>query len=72
MKQFKVYLKQQPLCFVNLTDTKKWQEFDLTEIFLKQNIKSGDKLIFEITDVFKGLKYEDTAISELVGNIRQR
>lgn len=69
VKQLKVYLGLQPLCIVNLLDTKKWQEFDLSKILKNKNVKSGDKLIFEITDVFKGSKYKDTAISELVGKI---
>ena len=67
VKQFIVYLNQEPLCIVNLLDKKQWQEFDISEILLKKDIKNRDKLIFEITDVYKGEKYKDTAITEFLG-----
>lgn len=60
VKQLKLYINGQPYALLNLKDTYQLQTFDIGE-----HPGSGTFLKFEITDVYKGDKYDDTAISEI-------
>lgn len=76
VKSLKVYYNEIPICIVELLDTWHFQYFDIGIYFesnlTKNNmdepyeIKKGDKLVFEILDIYKGSKYKDAGISEFV------
>ena len=65
---------QQLVCLIELVDTWQYQRLDLRKFFKEPNFypngeieaKDGDKLKFEIIDVYKGTKYKDTGLSEFV------
>ncbi|MFN0293033.1 NADase-type glycan-binding domain-containing protein [Pedobacter helvus] len=73
VKQLKVYLDERPLLLLNLQDTRKEQIFTLKQLIGNGNrtnykalqLKPRWKLKFEITDVYKGQKFDDTAITEI-------
>lgn len=66
VKKLKVYYEGKPIAILNLEDLRSEQTFKLqNEIGV--NDKSW-KLRFEILDVYKGDKYDDTAISEIIFN----
>lgn len=62
IKQFKVYVNNKPYALLNLKDIKSKQFFAIDTL---QGIDSDLYLKFEITDVYKGDKYDDVAISEI-------
>jgi len=64
VKSLKMYKNGEPTAILMLEDTKKMQVFDIGYIPLGQETK----LKFEILDVYKGSKYEDTVITELEFN----
>ncbi|MFI1742877.1 NADase-type glycan-binding domain-containing protein [Thalassobellus sediminis] len=64
IKQLKVYLNQKPYAILNLLDSFEIQTIDIGEIKFPANKET--KLKFEITQVYKGKKYNDTAISLLM------
>ena len=76
VKKLKVYYNDHPFCIVELIDTWHFQFFDIGIFFeFKQagksmngpyEIKTGDKLIFEIIEVYPGSKFKGTAISEFM------
>jgi hypothetical protein len=76
VKRLKVYYNNTPLCFVDVVDTWHLQIFDISKFFknrkfnqnldAKYEIKNGDKMKFEIVEVYKGSKYNDLAISEFL------
>ena len=76
VKRLKVYYNNHPFCIVELIDTWHFQFFDIGIFFeFKQagksmngpyEIKTGDKLIFEIIEVYPGSKFKGTAISEFM------
>ena len=76
VKRLKVYYNNKPICIVQLVDTWHFQFFDIAKFFKYKRdkkfmnapyeIKQGDKLTFEIIDVYKGVKYKDVAISEFM------
>lgn len=63
VKRFKVYVNGKALCFLDLTDEMGQQNFDLPikNISPEKNLKFR----FEIVDVYKGLKWDDVAISHI-------
>lgn len=67
VKTFKVYLNDKPYAILNLSDTSSLQEFSLENPLGFKEPKSDNEwtLKFEIVDVYKGLKYDDVAISEI-------
>lgn len=73
VKQLKVYLDGKPLALLNLQDTRREQIFSLAPPLGNGNrsnykalqLKPRWKLKFEITDVYKGQKFDDTAITEI-------
>lgn len=64
VKQFKMYLNDKPIAFISLKDTHLTQFVDFPCIFFE--VGKMTKIRFEIIDIFKGEKYKDTAISELL------
>lgn len=64
VKQLKVYVNEKPYAILNLLDAFEIQTIDLGEIKFPANKET--KLKFEITQVYKGNKYKDTAISLLM------
>ena len=62
VKQLKLYINGKPYALLNLKDTKAEQRFEIGE---HGGRKSKLYLKFEITDVYKGDKYDDVAISEI-------
>lgn len=59
VKSFNCYLNNKLIAVIELNDFRGTQNFELVE-----NIKKGDVLKFEITDVYKGTKYKDVLITE--------
>lgn len=76
IKTLLVYYNDKPVCYVKLLDTWHFQSFDIAKFFKnkrdkkylnsKYEIKNGDKLKFEIVDVYKGTKFTDVAVSEFL------
>jgi len=76
IKKLKVYYNNTPVCIVELIDTWHFQYFDIGKFFKYKRdekymeapfeIKQGDKLTFEILDVYHGTKYKDVALSEFM------
>ncbi|RKF04001.1 hypothetical protein C8N26_1633 [Tenacibaculum lutimaris] len=64
VKQLKVYLNDKPYAILNLLDTFEIQTINIGEIKFPTN--KVTKLKFEITQVYKGIKFKDTAISLLM------
>ncbi len=64
IKQLKVYLNDKPFAILNLLDSFEIQTIEIGEI--KFPAKETTKIRFEITQVYKGKKYKDTAISLLM------
>jgi len=65
VKKFKVYANNKPLCFLLLKDEMGEQVFDLP---LSSPDETGIEFKFEIVDVYKGLKWDDVAISHVDNN----
>lgn len=65
VKKFKILANGKPLCYLELTDEMGSQQFDLP--FKPDNYEEMGKvkLVFIIVDVYKGLKWDDVAISGL-------
>lgn len=62
VKQVMLYVNDKPYALLNLKDIKSKQIFAIDTL---QGIDSELYLKFEITDVYKGDKYDDVAISEI-------
>lgn len=69
VKQLKLYIDGVPTALLNLEDTRNEQSFTVEPIGNSDRENLKDKpwwtLKFEITEVYKGEKYEDTAITEI-------
>jgi hypothetical protein len=69
IRKLKVSYNDTPLCIVELLDTWQYQYFHLGEYFKQTNpianihVKQGDKLSFEIMEVYPGSLYKDVAVS---------
>jgi len=76
VKQLKVYLNSTPLCIIELQDTWQYQSVYIGHYFknlaadknldAKNVLKNGDRLKFEIVEIYPGTKYKDVAISEFL------
>jgi hypothetical protein len=68
VKRFKVFWNQNFLSEISLHDTDELQEFLIMPTWAKDflTMKAGDKIRFEITEVYQGEKYDDTVISYFV------
>lgn len=70
IKTLKMYYNEKPLCLIGLVDTWQYQRLDLRQFFKDSKgsitAKNGDKMRFEIIEVYEGTKYKDTALSEFV------
>ena len=74
VKKLKVYYNGHPLCYVQLQDNWYFQSFNIGKFFKYRvarkymdapyEIVNGDRLRFEIVEVYKGDKYDDVGISE--------
>lgn len=62
IKQLRLYINEKPYALLNLQDSKSEQIFAVDAL---QSKSSPLILKFEITEVYKGDKYEDAAISEI-------
>jgi hypothetical protein len=62
VKQLKLYVNDKPYALLNLEDIKSKQIFAIDTL---QGVDNELYLKFEITDVYKGDKYDDVAISEI-------
>lgn len=62
VKQLKLYVNDKPYVLLNLKDIKSKQIFVIDTL---QGVNKELYLKFEITDVYKGDKYDDVAISEI-------
>jgi hypothetical protein len=62
VKQLKLYVDNKPAALLNLKDVKSQQIFNIDTL---QGIDTSLVLRFEITQVYKGDKYEDVAISDI-------
>lgn len=64
VKKFKVYKNNIAICFLELTDEMGGQSFELPD----HNRHSSKESIyrFEIVDIYKGTKWQDVAISEIL------
>jgi len=65
VKKFKVYANGKPLCFLLLKDEMGEQVFDLP---VSSTDEKDITFKFEIADVYKGLKWDDVAISHIDNN----
>jgi len=63
VKQLKMYVDTKPYGVINLKDAFNYQTVEIGETPLKMNKKTIVR--FEITEVYKGRKYSDTAITEI-------
>lgn len=76
VKRFKVYINNNAICYVEMADTWHFQSFDISAYFKNQReginpkssfeIRNGDKIRFEITEIYPGQKFQDVAISEFL------
>jgi hypothetical protein len=76
IKRLKAYYNDKPFCIIELIDSWHFQYFDIGKFFRykRENqhmnalyeIKEGDRLTFEILDVYPGTKFHDVAISEFM------
>lgn len=64
VKQLKVYVNDKPYAILNLLDVFEIQTIEIGEIIFPSNKET--KIKFEITQVYEGDKYKDTAISLLM------
>jgi hypothetical protein len=64
VKQLKIYVNNKPFAILNLLDAFEIQTIAISEI--KFQTDKETKVKFEITQVYKGKKYKDTAISLLM------
>lgn len=62
VKILKMYINNKPLNLIELYDTKTLQSLHFDSLYLAD----GDEIRLEIVDIYRGQKYEDTAISELI------
>lgn len=66
VKQLKMYLNTKPFAILNVKDVYAVQTFNIQTIGKERNLGlSPDSIKFEISAVYKGDKYNDTAITEI-------
>jgi hypothetical protein len=63
VKTFRLELNGKPVALMKLKDTQCLQSFSNGPI---ETLKSGDKLRFVIVEVYRGSKYHDTCISDII------
>ena len=66
VKQLKIYINDQVYAVINLIDSYEIQTIEIGEISFPS--KETTKIKFKITEVYKGAKFTDTAISLLMFN----
>ena len=71
VKKLKMYIEDKPFAILNLADSRQEQTFTFDFIFRTGTNSSNASLLpwwtikFEILDVYKGRKYDDTSITEI-------
>ncbi|WP_316768234.1 NADase-type glycan-binding domain-containing protein [Pedobacter frigiditerrae] len=72
VKKLKMYVDDKPYAILNLADSRQEQSFSIKPIgisdrkdYKKLKLKPRWKIKFEILDVYKGDKFDDTAITEI-------
>jgi hypothetical protein len=72
VKKLKIYVDDKPYAILNLEDSRSTQRFNVDPIGNSNRVdleklkgQPGWALKFEIVEVYKGLKYDDVAISEI-------
>lgn len=65
VKQLRVYYEGKPLAILDLKDTREQQCFEVGTLGYNDEHAPKWQLRFEIVEVYKGTKYDDTVISEL-------
>ena len=68
VKKFKIYLDNEPVCYLVLKDKMGAQSFDLPsdwDFYDVDEWKEWKEIKFEIIEVYKGNKWSDVAITEL-------
>jgi len=68
VKKFKIYLENEPVCYLVLKDKMGAQSFDLPldwDFYDVDKWKEWKEIKFEIFEVYKGNKWSDVAITEL-------
>ena len=66
MKSMKLYFMDEYMGTITLEDTMLPQYVDLSPVSIRVSNGCEAKFRFEITDVYKGTKYDDTCISGIV------
>lgn len=66
VKKLKVYYNDKSLCYIELQDIFFLQRCDLRKFFKGRVPDKDARLRFEIVEVYKGRKYDDVAISEIL------
>lgn len=66
VKKLKVYYNGKAICYIELQDIFYLQACDLRKFFKNRVPAKDDRLRFEIVEVYKGRKYDDVAISEIL------
>jgi len=66
VKSMKMYVSDKPVAIINLEDTHAYQRINI-EKYIPDNVYVMT-IRFEITDIYKGDKFSDTAITELIFN----
>jgi hypothetical protein len=60
VKTFKVYRNNSPICFLELEDIMSGQSFSL------EDVGGSDRLRFEIVEIYKGDKWKDVCVSDIL------
>jgi len=66
VKSMKLYFMDEYIGTITLEDTMLPQYIDLSQVAMRVGNGCEAKFLFEITDVYKGTKYDDTCISGIV------
>lgn len=75
VKKLKMSLNEEVLCVIELDDSLGFQHIDFDEGKAQPSklcsiwLRKGDRLKFEILDIYKGAKYDDTAIADIIPHI---
>jgi hypothetical protein len=66
VKKMKVFVNGKRIASVTLSDSDRHQSFSITETWMPWKFRKGDKIKFEVEEIYKGDKYDDTLISYFV------
>lgn len=68
VKKLKCSVNGKAVAYIILQDDMNFQSFTISPAWIKQlpTLEKGDKIRFVIEEVYKGLKYNDTLLSQFV------